>query len=76
MEIDLRRTVDRLGGLPKILAASSPAERKGLYKALGIELRYNHRTRTVEARQDASRWWGYERVGGDITPLRTRIELR
>lgn len=63
---DLRAVIKRLNGVPGLLARATPERRRRLYTALGVDLRYDHRTRTVGARQDASRWWGYQRVGGGL----------
>jgi len=46
---DLRAVIKRLNGVPGLLARATPERRRRLYTALGVDLRYDHRTRTVGA---------------------------
>jgi len=46
---DLVQAVEKLGGLPKVLATADPLARESVYRSLGIRLEYDHLARRVSA---------------------------
>lgn len=70
---EIRQAVAELGGLVGLLKVSDPKLRSRFYEEAGVTGSYDPRTRSVEASADLG--VRKDRVGGAITPLRTRIEL-
>lgn len=61
---DIEDLLSRMQDIPAVIASATPAERKALYRALGISLTYDPVDQVILAQQDLGACWGSESVGG------------
>jgi hypothetical protein len=70
---DLRALIEGLGDLVSVLERANPKERAKVYADLGVTLTYRPEEGLVDVRAVPVAACAYERVGGGITPIRTRV---